>query len=303
MDYLYIADFIKNLQEKKNLADPIPVSCFTATAKQKVIEDICAYFREKLNLELDVFRSSAARSNLHYKVLEKEGDEDKYDALRNLLNDKKLPYHRVRLPHAKSKRTLRAAAGRRLQRPRLSRQNGGYGKTENQNAFIAGTVQVMVATSVLWHGRRQKDVGMVVHFDISDSFENYAGEWARRARRKIEAECYVLFNEEDLSKHFILLNQTKLNIQEIKQIWNAIKFITKYRTSVSNSPLEIARKAGWDDSVSEIENPRNHRHCRTRRRRLPAPRAEHAPHLRQQYPEQNRTRVPLKNRTIRSLRK
>lgn len=40
VDYLYIADFIKNLQEKKNLEYPIPVSCFTATAKQKVIEDI-----------------------------------------------------------------------------------------------------------------------------------------------------------------------------------------------------------------------------------------------------------------------
>ena len=35
VDYLYIGDFIKNLQEKKNLDEPIPVSCFTATAKQR----------------------------------------------------------------------------------------------------------------------------------------------------------------------------------------------------------------------------------------------------------------------------
>ena len=40
VDYLYIGDFIKSIQEKKNLEDEIPVSCFTATAKQKVIEDI-----------------------------------------------------------------------------------------------------------------------------------------------------------------------------------------------------------------------------------------------------------------------
>src|SRR5690606_1188806 len=32
--YLYIGDFIKNIQNKKNLQDGIPVSCFTATAKQ-----------------------------------------------------------------------------------------------------------------------------------------------------------------------------------------------------------------------------------------------------------------------------
>lgn len=36
------------------------------------------------------------------------------------------------------------------------------------------------------------------------------------------ADCYVLFNEEDLGKHFILLNQTKLSIREIQQVWKAI---------------------------------------------------------------------------------
>ena len=51
VDYLYIGDFIKSLQEKKNLQEGIPVSCFTATAKQKVIEDIRDYFKEKLSLE------------------------------------------------------------------------------------------------------------------------------------------------------------------------------------------------------------------------------------------------------------
>src|SRR5690606_27018352 len=51
----------------------------------------------------------------------------------------------------------------------------------------------------------------------------------------------------------ILLNQTKLSIKEIQQIWKAIKEITKFRSTVSNSALEIARKAGWDDNVAEIE--------------------------------------------------
>ena len=47
VDYLYIGDFIKSIQEKKNLEEAIPVSCFTATAKQKVIEDICDLFQRK----------------------------------------------------------------------------------------------------------------------------------------------------------------------------------------------------------------------------------------------------------------
>ena len=63
----------------------------------------------------------------------------------------------------------------------------------------------------------------------------------------------VLFNDEDLNKHFILLNQTKLSIQEIQQIWKAIKSITRMRKRVSQSALEIARKAGWDENIHELE--------------------------------------------------
>lgn len=78
---------------------------------------------------------------------------------------------------------------------------------------------------------------------------------AGRAGRdpSMEAECYVLYNDSDLDKHFILLNQTKLSISEIQQVWKAIKDLTKLRPSVCCSPLEIARQAGWDDSVNEIE--------------------------------------------------
>ena len=58
VDYLYIGDFIRQLQEKKQSEQSIPVSCFTATAKQKVISDICDYFRAKLGLELKVFAAT-----------------------------------------------------------------------------------------------------------------------------------------------------------------------------------------------------------------------------------------------------
>ena len=89
-------------------------------------------------------------------------------------------------------------------------------KTENQDAFIKGDVQIMVATSAFGMGVDKKDIGMVIHYDISDSLENYIQEAGRAGRDdKITADCFVLFNEEDLSKHFILLNQTKLSIKDI----------------------------------------------------------------------------------------
>ncbi|HLP73524.1 MAG TPA: UvrD-helicase domain-containing protein, partial [Bacteroidales bacterium] len=127
-------------------------------------------------------------------------------------------------------------------------------KTENQNAFISGEVQIMVATSAFGMGVDKKDIGMVVHYEISDSLENYVQEAGRAGRDEhITADCYVLYNEDDLGKHFALLNQTKLSIKEIKQVWKAIKEITRLRLTVSNSALEIARKAGWDEGITEIE--------------------------------------------------
>lgn len=254
VDYLYIADFIRSIEEKKNLSESIPVSCFTATAKQKVIEDIRTYFKDKLSLELELFTASITRTNLHYKILKKEDQEEKYQTLRDLILSKDSPcivyVSRTRRAYELAKRLTEDGFNARPYHGKMDKQE----KSENQDAFINGDVQIMVATSAFGMGVDKNDVGMVIHYDISDSLENYVQEAGRAGRdENIVADCYVLFNEEDLNKHFILLNQTKISIKEIQQVWRAIKYLTKFRSTVSNSALEIARKAGWDDSVIQIE--------------------------------------------------
>lgn len=254
VDYLYIGDFIREIQDKKNLNEPIPISCFTATAKQKVIEDILGYFKEKLDLKLELFTSTASRSNLHYRVFEKQDEEEKYLALRDLIEEKNCPtivyVSRTRKAKKLADRLVADGYQAKAYHGKMDKQE----KTENQDSFMEGQTQIMVATSAFGMGVDKKDVGLVIHYEISDSLENYVQEAGRAGRdEKIQADCFVLFNEEDLSKHFILLNQTKLSIKEIQQVWKAIKEITKLRHRVSNSALEIARKAGWDEEVAEIE--------------------------------------------------
>ena len=255
VDYMYIGDFIRSIQQKKNMRDGIPVSCFTATAKQRVIEDIKEYFREKLSLDIEVFRSGASRSNLRYRVFKKESEEEKYNTVRGLIEQKNCPtiiyVSRTRKAYLLAQRLTRDGYNAKPYHGKMDKQE----KTENQDAFIKGEVQIMVATSAFGMGVDKKDVGMVIHYEISDSLENYVQEAGRAGRDEaVSADCYVLFNDEDLSKHFILLNQTKLSIREIQQIWRAIKEITRFRSKVSQSALEIARRAGWDDSVAEIES-------------------------------------------------
>ena len=254
VDYLYIGDFIRELQEKKQLPQPIPVSCFTATAKQKVISDIKEYFKEKLDLDLMLYTSGAGRKNLRYEVLYKESDEEKYTTLRWLIEQKNCP---TIVYVSRTKRTAELA--QKLCDDGISALafNGKMDKAEkqaNQDAFISDAAQVMVATSAFGMGVDKPNIKLVIHYDISDSLENYVQEAGRAGRdQNLQAECYVLFHDGDLDKHFMLLNQTKLSISEIQQVWKAIKDLTRNRSVVQRTALEIARQAGWDETVADIE--------------------------------------------------
>ena len=254
VDYLYIGKFIKEYQNKKGDKLPIPVSCFTATAKQKVIQDISDYFENTLGLHLELFASTASRTNLHYSVIHAESNEDKYIKLRQLISESDCP---TIIYVARTKRSHELAD--KLSRdgfkalPFNGKMNADVKQT-NQDAFMNDEVRIMVATSAFGMGVDKKDVGMVIHYDISDSLENYVQEAGRAGRDpSLEARCYVLYSDGDLDKHFILLNQTKVSISEIQQVWKAVKDLTRNRPRAESSALEIARLAGWDDSVPEIE--------------------------------------------------
>lgn len=254
VDYLYIGKFISQYQKKKKCREAIPVSCFTATAKQKVVQDICDYFKQTLNLDLQIFASSATRSNLRYSVIHADTDDDKYTKLRSLISESSCA---AIVYVSRTKRTGQLAQKLTRDGYKALPFNGkmdAEDKIANQEAFMNDRVRIIVATSAFGMGVDKKDVGLVIHYDISDSLENYVQEAGRAGRDPhLEARCFVLYSDADLDKHFILLNQTKLSISEIQQVWKAVKDLTRQRMRVCCSALEIARKAGWDDSVSDIE--------------------------------------------------
>lgn len=253
VDYLYIARFIKKLQGEKG-GEKIPVSCFTATAKPKVITDICEYFKRELDLDLEKFATTATRENLHYKVLYRDSDEAKYETLRDYVSRKDVP---AIVYVARTSRAERIAE--RLCKDGYSAK-AFHGKmepeekVENQNAFIEGKLQIIVATSAFGMGIDKENVGLVVHYDISSSLENYLQEAGRAGRnQELEAECVVLFSEADLDENFSLLTQTKLSFAEIQQVWKAIKNLTKRSDNLNITPLELAREAGWDKDERQME--------------------------------------------------
>lgn len=253
IEYMFIGEFIKHLQECKGLDTPIPVSCFTATAKPKVISDICDYFRDRLGITLKRFTTDVARTNLRYTVLFRTSDEDKYQTLRNLLDGTKCPAI-VYVTRTKAAEKIAERLGKDgFDAKAFHGQMEINTKVKAQDDFMSGKVRIIVATSAFGMGVDKSDVGLVVHYDISDSLENYIQE-AGRAGRDVnsQAECYVLYNDDDLNKHFILLNQTKLTLSEINQVWSAVKKLTAKHDCIHISALEIARKAGWEE-IRDVE--------------------------------------------------
>ena len=255
VDYLYIADFILSLEADK-LYGKIPVSCFTATAKPQVIEDIKKYFKSKLNIELDEFVTRASRTNLRYEVIEVKDSDHKMASLLSLME------------HCEKPAIIYASRTKRVEEIHRTLEKAEFNSTyfhgkldkdvkkDQMDAFMQNDKDIIVATSAFGMGVDKDDVKSVIHYNISDSLENYVQEAGRAGRdEKIQAKCYILFNEQDLNKHFSLLQQTKINQKEIQQIWQALKNLSKFRKSkkISNSALEIAQKAGWDTEIQELE--------------------------------------------------
>lgn len=254
-DYLYIGDFIARLEKLQGARHRIAVSCFTATAKQKVIQDICEYFREKLGLELKLFTTEEARKNLRYKVLHAENDTEKTTLVRELLSRHPCPtiiYMSSTKGTEKLAEKLTAEGFKAL--PYHGQMDAAL-KIEHQEAFLSGAAQVITATNAFGMGVDKKDVGLVIHYDISASLENYVQEAGRAGRDpNLEADCYVLFNEDDLDRHFAMLTQSKLSQADIQLVWRAIKQMTRTQESVPVSALELARTAGWDtETIPDLE--------------------------------------------------
>lgn len=252
VDYLYIGRFIRKLEEAKNLQTPIAVSCFTATAKPEVVQDILHYFQKETRLSLRLYQTTAARKNLHYHAAKAESKAVKLQQLEGLLQQVSEPAivyvsrtkTAVQVADALKKSGFKAEAFHGKMTPEL--------KIRTQDSFMQGEHNIIVATSAFGMGVDKENVKMVVHFDISDSLENYQQEAGRAGRKAdLEAHCHLLFDENDLHEHFALLNQTKLSKKEVGQIWKAVKEFK--RSTFTKSALEIAKQAGWETDVQDLE--------------------------------------------------
>ena len=256
VDYLYLADFLKDLRREQQLESDIPVSCFTATAKKSVVDDICGYFRERLGLELATYISPAKRTNLTYKVVEaSENPTERRKQLVNVLRDRSGP----KIVYATKVKTTESLAEELRERGFESECYNGKMDTERkmkaQDRFQNGEIDTMVATTAFGMGVDKDDVGLVVHYEMSSTLENYVQEAGRAGRDpKLNADCVALYSPHDLDANFQIMQQAKLSWQEVAAVWKTLKKAAGNRDRVVLSALEIADQCGWSEKESDPQS-------------------------------------------------
>lgn len=225
-DYLYASRFIRELAEQQNVAGP-PVACFTATAKQDVIEEILQHFQNELAMELTLFDGGSERTNLGYEVRMVNAAE-KETIILELLNDwVPTPKDGSSVIYCATRDGTRRMA-EWLQKKNVSVEAFHAGleapeKRRIQDAFISGEIQHICATNAFGMGIDKDNVRLVIHVDIPGSLENYLQEAGRAGRDRNPAHCVLLYDEQDIETQFSMSAFSRLTRDDIAQILRGLR--------------------------------------------------------------------------------
>ncbi|MCB1942270.1 MAG: RecQ family ATP-dependent DNA helicase, partial [Candidatus Accumulibacter sp.] len=262
-DYLYVSRFIRD-RYARTPDVRAPVSCYTATAKREVIEDIRSHFQESLGIELRIFDGGHQRHNLHYEVMPVTKPE------------KQLLIHRLLEKEfgeaAKAAREGGAVVftARRKSAEEISGflRDMGWAcahfhagldagiKKDVQQGFIEGELKVIVATNAFGMGVDKPDVRIVIHAEIPGSLENYLQEAGRAGRDRQQSRCVLLYDEEDVESQFNLSSSSRLSRRDIAAILRTLRrYAGKTKsTEIVVTPGEILADDDLESSI-EVGNP------------------------------------------------
>ena len=192
----------RNLRQLRAEFPSVPVMALTATATQRVREDIVA----QLDLQRGaVFLSSFNRENLNYSV------RPKRNALRELLSLVRRRRDQSAIIYCYSRKETEDLADElKANGLRALPYHAGLDaetRRRTQEDFIRDRVPVIVATIAFGMGIDKPDIRLVVHYNMPKSLEGYYQETGRAGRDGLASDCVLFYTYADKARQDYFINQ------------------------------------------------------------------------------------------------